>query len=258
MQDRRYIMNEKTLKKELTKARISETDFLIRRKKQKPSYIDSKIEKYVPEGLAGTLESAFTKAFEIVFRDGTGIIKKTYGRGGSDSDDIGRLRSRARLILARDTVITAAEGAGLGFAGIGLLDIPVVTAVLLRNIYQLVECYGFDYESKTEQVFILKLIEAGLSYGENAERLNDELNALMEQIDSEDYTYYGLISQQIKTASEAVSKEVLYMKFIQTIPIAGAAGGISNLTCLNKVGRFAELKYRKRFIMKMINTQQEK
>lgn len=246
-------MNEKTLKKELTKARISETDFLIRRKKQKQSYIDSKIEKYVPEGLAGTLEAAFTKAFEIVFRDGTGIIKKTYGRGSSDNDDIVMLRNRARAILAKDTVVTAAEGTGLGLAGIGLPDIPVFTAVLLRNIYQLAECYGFDYESKTEQVFILKLIETGLSYGESAEKLNDELNALMEQIDNEDYTYYGLISQQIKTASEAVSKEVLYMKFIQTIPVVGAAGGISNLTCLNKVGRFAELKYRKRFIMKTIN-----
>lgn len=251
-------MNEKTLKKELTKARISETDFLIRRKKQKQSYIDSKIEKYVPEGLAGTLEAAFTKAFEIVFRDGTGIIKKTYGRGSSDNDDIVMLRNRARAILAKDTVVTAAEGTGLGLAGIGLPDIPVFTAVLLRNIYQLAECYGFDYESKTEQVFILKLIETGLSYGERAEKLNDELNALMEQIDNEDYTYYGLISQQIKAASEAVSKEVLYMKFIQTIPVVGAAGGISNLTCLNKVGRFAELKYRKRFIMKTINTQQEK
>ena len=251
-------MNEKTLKKELTKARISETDFLIRRKKQKQSYIDGKIEKYVPEGLAGTLEAAFTKAFEIVFRDGTGIIKKTYGRGSSDNDDIVMLRNRARAILAKDTVVTAAEGTGLGLAGIGLPDIPVFTAVLLRNIYQLAECYGFDYESKTEQVFILKLIETGLSYGESAEKLNDELNALMEQIDNEDYTYYGLISQQIKAASEAVSKEVLYMKFIQTIPVVGAAGGISNLTCLNKVGRFAELKYRKRFIMKTINTQQEK
>ena len=251
-------MNEKTLKKELTKARISETDFLIRRKKQKQSYIDSKIEKYVPDGLAGTLEAAFTKAFEIIFRDGTGIIKKTYGRGSSDNDDIVMLRNRARAILAKDTVVTAAEGTGLGLAGIGLPDIPVFTAVLLRNIYQLAECYGFDYESKTEQVFILKLIETGLSYGESAEKLNDELNALMEQIDNEDYTYYGLISQQVKAASEAVSKEVLYMKFIQTIPVVGAAGGISNLTCLNKVGRFAELKYRKRFIMKTINTQQEK
>lgn len=251
-------MNEKTLKKELTKARISETDFLIRRKKQKQSYIDSKIEKYVPEGLAGTLEAAFTKAFEIIFRDGTGIIKKTYGRGSSDNDDIVMLRNRARAILAKDTVVTAAEGTGLGLVGIGLPDIPVFTAVLLRNIYQLAECYGFDYESKTEQVFILKLIETGLSYGESAEKLNDELNALMEQIDNEDYTYYGLISQQIKAASEAVSKEVLYMKFIQTIPVVGAVGGISNLTCLNKVGRFAELKYRKRFIMKTINTQQEK
>ena len=251
-------MNEKTLKKELTKARISETDFLIRRKKQKQSYIDSKIEKYVPEGLAGTLEAAFTKAFEIIFRDGTGIIKKTYGRGSSDNDDIVMLRNRARAILAKDTVVTAAEGTGLGLAGIGLPDIPVFTAVLLRNIYQLAECYGFDYESKTEQVFILKLIETGLSYGESAEKLNDELNTLMEQIDNEDYTYYGLISQHIKAASEAVSKEVLYMKFIQTIPVVGAAGGISNLTCLNKVGRFAELKYRKRFIMKTINTQQEK
>ncbi len=251
-------MDEKLLKKELTKARIAETDFLIRRKKQKQSYIDIKIEKYVPKGLAGTLTAAFTKAFEIIFRDGTGIIKKTYGRGGSDNDDISRLHSRARAILARDTVITAAEGTGLGLAGIGIPDIPVFTAVLLRNIYQLAECYGFEYDSKTEQVFMLKLIETALSYGDEAEKLNDEVNTLMDQIDNEDYTYYGLISQQINKAAEAVSKEVLYMKFVQTVPVVGAAGGVSNLTCLNKVGRYAELKYRKRFIMNMINTQHGK
>ena len=243
-------MDEKIFKKELAKARIAETDFLIRRKKQKQSYIDDKIKKYVPEGLADTLKAAFTKSFEVVFRDGTGIIKKTYGKTKPIDCEICRLRIRAKSILARDTVITTVEGTGLGLAGIGLPDIPVFTAVLLRNIYQLAECYGFEYESKTEQVFILKLIEAALSTGKDAEILNDEINNMMDRIDKEDYTYYGLISKQINAAAEAISKEVLYMKFVQTIPVVGAAGGISNIACLSKVGRYAELKYRKRFILK--------
>lgn len=242
-------MDEKLIKKELTKARIAETDFLIKRKNHKQSYIDSKIEKYVPEGLADTLTKAFIKAFEVVFRDGMGIIKKTYGSSNTPGNDISSARSRARVILARDTLITTAEGAGLGIAGIGLPDIPIFTAMLLRNIYQLADCYGFEYDSKTEQLFILKIITAALAYGEDAELLNDDVNTLMEQIDNEDYTYYGLLTQQIEAAAAAVSREVLYMKFVQTIPVIGAAGGISNLTCLGRVGRYAELKYRKRFII---------
>lgn len=247
-------MEEKLLKKELTKARIAETDFLIKRKNQKQSYIDSKLEKYVPDGLADVLNSAFNKAFEVVFRDGTGIIKKTYNNDNFKSEEqaISRYRAKARAILAKDTMLTATEGTGLGIAGIGIPDIPVFTAVMLRNIYRLADCYGFEYESKTEQVLILKMIEASLSNGSNAELLNDEVNNLVNQIDNENYTYYGLLTQQIESASAAVSKEVLYMKFVQTIPVVGAAGGISNLTCLNKVGKYAELKYRKRLIMKII------
>ncbi len=51
---------------------------------------------------------------------------------------------------------------------------------------------------------------------------------LWEQIDNEDYTYYGpfAITKQIKAKTEAKQREVLYMKFIQTIPVVGAAGGI--------------------------------
>ncbi len=245
-------MDKKTLQQELAKARIAEADFLIRRKRQKQPYIDSKIQKYVPEGLADALKAAFTKSFEIVFRDGTGIIKKTYNRTKPSNCEISRLRSRAKSILAKDIVITTAEGTGLGLAGIGLPDIPVYTSVILRNIYQLAECYGFECESKTEQVFILKLIEASMATGEKAEILNDEVNTLIERIDKDNYTYYGLITQQVNAAAEAVSKEVLYMKFVQTLPVVGAAGGISNMLCLGKIGRYAEIKYRKRYILSQI------
>ena len=45
-----------------------------------------------------------------------------------------------------------------------------------------------------------------------------------------------------------MSKELLYMKFLQGIPVAGAAGGIYNVIYLRKIQRYAGMKYRKRFL----------
>ena len=39
-----------------------------------------KLEKYVPQKLNDTLDTAFYKAFSIVFDKGTGVIEKTYNR----------------------------------------------------------------------------------------------------------------------------------------------------------------------------------
>ena len=42
---------------------------------------------------------------------------------------------------------------------------------------------------------------------------------------------------------------LLYQKFLQGIPIVGAAGGISDAVCLQRVQRYAALKYRRRFLL---------
>ena len=55
---------------------------------------------------------------------------------------------------------------------------------------------------------------------------------------------------QIDRAAEGLSKELLYMKFLQGIPIVGAVGGIYDAVYMKRITEYANLKYKKRFLMK--------
>lgn len=44
-----------------------------------------------------------------------------------------------------------------------------------------------------------------------------------------------------------LSKELLYMKFLQGIPVVGVAGGAFDVKYMKEITAYAELKYRKRY-----------
>ena len=157
--------------------------------------------------------------------------------------------AEARILWAKDMLITGVEGTGLGLAGVGLPDIPMFTAMILRTIYQTALSYQFDYNNKTEQVFILRLIEASLARGTKAEDLSNGLDEYMRRVDKEGYEYYGSINDYVYKTSKAMSDEMLYLKFLQTIPVVGVAGGLSNPIYLNRIKNYADVKYKKRRLM---------
>ena len=63
--------------KELAALLKKERRFLELRKNKKESFINQKLEKFVPKKLQGTLDSAFAKAFGLIFEKGTKYIEKT-------------------------------------------------------------------------------------------------------------------------------------------------------------------------------------
>ena len=240
-------MDEKELRREMRRVRHKETILLEKNRYEKGISLESILNKYLPDKLEQTLDSAFREAFRMIFSKGTGVIGKTFNErklrnsGGSSAESQKR--------WAADMLLTGVEGTGLGLIGVGLPDIPVFTAMLLRTVYQTASIYKFEYATKTEQVFILQLIEAALTRGRKAEELSGDLDELMRKIDEEGFEYYGSINQQIERASKALSDETLYLKFVQTLPVVGIAGGLSNPIYLNKVKSYAEVKYRKRWLL---------
>ena len=54
--------------------------------------------------------------------------------------------------------------------------------------------------------------------------------------------------EQIAISSEAISSELLYTKFLQTIPIVGAVGGAYDAIYMKKILKYAEIKYHRRFL----------
>ena len=252
--------------KEWTALEKKEARYLMRRREEKTSSaLQQKLEEKIPEKLEETLNTAFIKAFDLVFEKGTGLIEKTYNKDQQKTDYQVReyaagLKESRKTVKAfgrqsqgtrmKNLMISGVEGVGLGLLGIGLPDIPLFTAVILKSVYEIALSYGFEYESEKEQWFILKMIETALKKGEELERNNSLLNAWIDQ-NGIGETVKGRKEQSKETAA-ALAEALLYMKFLQGIPVVGAAGGAADTVYLKKITDYAELKYKRRFLRKKI------
>ena len=198
-------------------------------------------------------------------KKGTGLIEKTYNKDQQKTDYQVReyaagLKESRKTVKAfgrqsqgtrmKNLMISGVEGVGLGLLGIGLPDIPLFTAVILKSVYEIALSYGFEYESEKEQWFILKMIETALKKGEELERNNSLLNAWIDQ-NGIGETVKGRKEQSKETAA-ALAEALLYMKFLQGIPVVGVAGGAADTVYLKKITDYAELKYKRRFLRKKI------
>ena len=252
--------------KEWTALEKKEARYLMRRREEKTSSaLQQKLEEKIPEKLEETLNTAVIKAFDLVFEKGTGLIEKTYNKDQQKTDYQVReyaagLKESRKTVKAfgrqsqgtrmKNLMISGVEGVGLGLLGIGLPDIPLFTAVILKSVYEIALSYGFEYESEKEQWFILKMIETALKKGEELERNNSLLNAWIDQ-NGIGETVKGRKEQSKETAA-ALAEALLYMKFLQGIPVVGVAGGAADTVYLKKITDYAELKYKRRFLRKKI------
>lgn len=239
--------------------------------KQERRYLESRLEKKdtklntllaekVPEKLQNTLNAAFAKAFETIFEKGTGIIEKTYKREeleiqhkvntyaaelSESRKSLRKFNKDAGSKSGKNLLFSGLSGIGMGLIGVGLPDIPVFTGTLLKSIYETSLNYGFDYDRPEEKYFILKIIEGALSYGGRLSDCNNTLNDFIENpVLPKDFSE----ELQIKNTAAAMSKELLYMKFLQGIPLVGTVGGAYNTVYLQRVQKYAKLKYYRRFL----------
>lgn len=253
-------MQKKHVEKEWQQMLRAEQAFLNRNMQARGVGWQDKIAKFVPQKLESTLNAAFYKAFELIFDKGTGVIEKTYQKEKKEQNykinayaaDVRNTRRSLRAFGREaaasknlNMAVSTVEGVGMGLLGMGLPDIPLFLSVLLKSIYEIALSYGFSYDTKDEQIFILKLIEAALSHDKELAERNMELNLWMqrEKTDSE-----AEWSVQIRSTSDALSKELLYLKFVQGIPVVGVIGGLSDMVYQKKISDYAALKYKRRFL----------
>ena len=244
-------------RKEWEALKKKEKKFLESRKEKSESRLNRLLAEKVPEQLRSKLNAAFEKAFSLIFRKGTGIIEKTYGREKIErtyqvNQYLAGLEENSRNIRAfsksagaaggRNLIFSGVEGIGLGLLGIGLPDIPLFTGLILKHMYQLALSYGFSYDTEEERYWILLLIRGALSCGEDSRKLSREADlfirdgALPEKYDQE---------EEIRRTAACLSGELLYMKFLQGIPLAGAVGGAYDVIYLSRIQKYAGIKYGK-------------
>ena len=127
-------------------------------------------------------------------------------------------------------------------------DIVIWLGILLRSIYETALEHGYNYESLEEKFFILKMMEASMLSGDAWISVNEDVDAYLCQNVHVIPTEQELEEQIEKTAS-AFATDMLVMKFIQGIPIVGIIGGGANPVYYQKVMKYVQLKYRKRYLL---------
>lgn len=220
------------------------------------------LEEKVPEKVYQGLNSAFAKGFSLVFQYGRKLIEKTYKKEAISRQHIAhsgefqtsgkgkelkQLHKSANKANSLNIAMTTVEGIGLGALGIGMPDIVLFLSTVLRGVYETALYYGFEYESRFEQMLILKMMAASLSAGEDWFCRNKEVNDWLLQgcreITEEDF------QAQIRDTAAVFAVDMLLLKFIQGLPVVGILGGAANPVYYHKIMRYTQLKYKRRYLL---------
>lgn len=255
----------KTLLKQLNKIEKQEQSLLNAKEEKLINItpVKNKIESKIPKKVKTALDAAFYKGFVLVFEKGTSHIEKTYSKEKAqieyDINDyamdkkisnkhIRKISRRANYSKMINSSISVLEGGVLGFLGIGLPDIPLFIAVIMKTIYEIALSYGYDYKDEKEKAYIMLLICVAVTEEDKQKQFNTELNELQNSIETNEDMKL-LLTNYIKTAADALSDAMLTAKFIQSIPIVGVVGSIVNYNIINKISKTADIKYKKRYLM---------
>ncbi len=265
-----FFQKRAPLEKEWEKLMNEERKFLLSHAVKRESFLNQKLEQMVPDKLQDTLDTAFAKAFGLIFDKGTGVIEKTYNKDEleksfqinqfasdvrKDGKSLKKISKRAKQSGSVNLLMSGTAGIGMGVLGVGIPDIPVFIGMVLKSVYEIALNYGYRYDTPEEQYFILLLIETAVSHGRELVERNQEID---EYIKHEKMPEPYNRDVQIKLTSAMLSKELLYMKFLQGVPVVGAVGGAYDVVYLKQITEYANLKYKRRFLMKKRLVQNQK
>lgn len=228
-----FLKKEDSIKKELRALLKKENRLKKAAVNARPVQWKILMQEKVPDKVYKGLESAFCKGFSLVFKHGRSIIEKTMNRSAGHGDLV-------------NMAVTTLEGVGLGAVGVGMPDIVLFLGNLLKGVYEAALRYGFDYESLSEQILILKMLETALTTGPVWLDCNLEVDEMIHFV-SVGITERDFEEQLNKTAS-AFALDMLVLKFIQGLPVVGILGGAANPVYYHKIMKYVQLKYKKRHL----------
>ena len=227
----------------------------------------NKIQAKIPDKLQSTLDAAFYVGFHLVFEKGSSLIEKTYNKEKIDvaydlnnyaiekymtKKHLKTLDKSSKHSKAINESIAAIEGGVLGLLGIGLPDIPLFLGVIVKTINEIALSYGFQYVSDEEKAYLLYLICTAMSKEDQRQAYDLKTEHLGQDIDAHTPTNIDL-DDVMKETSDLLSNTLLTAKFIQGLPLVGVIGGVVNPMMINKIGRYARIKYKKRYLLSKIN-----
>lgn len=241
-----------TYKREFKVLKKKEQKYLRKQSISSDHIVNRKLKGKVDSKLEQTLNTAFQKAFTLIFDKGVSIIQKTYNadkikeKHNSIDSRITRKNIRKQKNISKSSNIknlafTSISSTALGILGIGIPDIFLFTALIIKNLQEISLSYGIDFNNDKEKYFMLMIIEGALAH-ESIYEVNERVDSFIESYRSYDIDF------QIKQTSKTLASELLYLKFIQGIPIVGAISGFYDSKYMNQISKYANLKYQLRFL----------
>ena len=257
----------KTLNREFMALQRKEDKLMMAAVKTRQSGWKKSLESKVPEKVYVGLNSAFAKGFSLVFQHGRKVIELTYKKEktaqsytarnesfqtSGNRREVKQIHKNAGKANRVNLVMTTVEGIGLGALGIGMPDIVLFLSTVLRGIYETALHYGFEYESRFEQMLIPKMMAASLSSGEEwfcrNKEVNDWILAGERSVSDADF------QEQIQETAAVFVVDMLLLKFIQGLPVVGLLGGAANPLYYNKIMQYMQVKYKRRYLLELQKT----
>lgn len=255
---------------QLNKLKKQEEKFLNQKenkfvKTQMKPVFDKLLDK-VPAHFKSGLDMAFYKGFLLVFQKGSTFIEKTYDKQKieieydlnnyaidkhSSKRHLKKLDKNSGRSKNLNQSIAVLEGGILGFLGIGLPDIPIFISVMIKTIHEIALSYGYSYDTEEEKIYILYLICGAVTKEEQQQTYNEIIDQLGSRIDSMKPLNDSL-EKVMKETAQVLSSSLLAAKAIQGVPLLGIMGGAVNPVIINRLGKYAKLKYKKRYLNKKL------
>lgn len=253
------------LRRELLKIQTEEQKLRKKAETAKPADWKKALEQKIPEKVYTGLETAFCTGFSLVFQHGRKLIELTYKKENLKQEhilrdqavqtegsrrDFKQMQKNVRNAGLKNMAATTAEGMALGALGVGMPDVVLFLATLLKGVYETALHYGFEYETPEEQYLILRMMSASLKTGRAWLREDAKVEELLQAdamgVDPE------VLKEQIKKTASAFAVDMLVLKFIQGMPVVGFLGGAANPVYYRKVMDYVQRKYRKRYLLKQL------
>lgn len=253
------------LRRELLKIQTEEQKLRKKAETAKPADWKKALEQKIPEKVYTGLETAFCTGFSLVFKHGRKLIELTYKKETLKQEhilrdqavqtegsrrDFKQMQKNVRNAGLKNMAATTAEGMALGALGVGMPDVVLFLATLLKGVYETALHYGFEYETPEEQYLILRMMSASLKTGRAWLREDAKVEELLQAdamgVDPE------ILQEQIQKTASAFAMDMLVLKFIQGMPVVGFLGGAANPVYYRKVMDYVQRKYRKRYLLKQL------
>ena len=226
------------------------------------------VEQKIPKKAFIVAEATFETSFDLIFDDGNKILEKTYSKDKilaeyekrknkfnscPKNSNLKYFDKSIKFSNKINTTLTGLKSTALGILGIGMPDIPVFIAEIIRVVYQTALKYGYNYDSDLEKMFILSIIGFSLGDIEEKKYYSDLCDRIASSI-FENSNDLDLDLKDIKSKiSKIMVKKICSVKFIQGMFVIGIFSSISNMSIINNISVASYIKYKKRFLMYKIS-----